>query len=339
MVNGSAILGGVIIFATFIVTLFLVKGWIRVARAFGLVGKDMNKWQGKEVAESGGVAIIFSVVFGLFFFIFLKTFLLQTSTHFIDLLAITTTILLAGFIGFIDGILGWKKGLRQWQKVLVTIPIVLPLAVLNAGHSTMNVPFLGAINFGLLYPLIIVPAAIIGASNGFNLLAGYNGLEAGMGAIILSTLGLAAVKTGSLWLALVAFIAVAALLAFLLFNWYPAKVFPGDSMTYSIGALIAVIAILGSMEKLALLLFVPYFLDALLYFKARVMDKAGDVQAFAKANKDNSLDRPYSKIYDSTHLAIAVLKKLKGKVFESDVVISILAIEAVLGVLGLLLLI
>jgi hypothetical protein len=93
------------------------------------------------------------------------------------------------------------------------------------------------------------------------------------------------------------------------------------------------------MEKLAVLLFVPYFLDALLYFKARVVDKAGDVQAFAKANKDNSLDRPYLKIYDSTHLAIAILKKLKGKVFESDVVLSLLAFEVVLGVLGLLLLI
>ncbi len=337
MVNYNIILAGTILIATFIATLFLVKGWIKVAKAFGLVGKDMNKWQGKEVAESGGVAIIFSFVFGLFVFIFLKTFLLQTATHFIELLAITLTVLLAGFLGFIDGILGWKKGLKQWQKVLFTIPIALPLVVLNAGHSTINIPFLGMINLGLLYPLVLVPVAIVGAANGYNLLAGYNGLEAGLGAVILSTLGIVAYLNGLTWLALVAFIAVAALLAFLLFNWYPSRVFPGDSMTYSIGALIAVIAILGSMEKLALFLFIPYFVDILLYFRARVLDKAGDVQAFAKPNKDGTIEMPYSKIYDSTHAAIWLQKKISGKATEKGVVYTILAAEVILAVIGILL--
>jgi UDP-N-acetylglucosamine--dolichyl-phosphate N-acetylglucosaminephosphotransferase len=327
MVNGNAVLAVIILAATFVATLFLVKGWIHVARAFGLVGKDMNKFDKRKVAEAGGIAVVFSVVFGLLFLVFFKTFLLKSETHFIEILAIAMTMLLASFIGFIDDILGWKKGLKQWQKPLLTIPIALPLMVLNIGHSTINVPILGIINFGILYPLIIVPIAIVGAANGYNLLAGYNGLEAGMGAIILSALGVVAFISGKSWLALVAFIAVFALLAFLLFNWYPARIFPGDSLTYSIGALIAVIAILGDMEKLALFLFAPYFLDAILYFKAKVLDKAGDVQAFGKPNKDNSLELPYSKIYDTTHVAMATLKKLKKRVFEKTVVASILAFE------------
>ncbi len=49
---------------------------------------------------------------------------------------------------------------------------------------------------------------------------------------------------------------VGALLAFLWFNWYPAKVFPGDTLTYSVGALVACIAILGDMEKIAVILFI-----------------------------------------------------------------------------------
>jgi UDP-N-acetylglucosamine--dolichyl-phosphate N-acetylglucosaminephosphotransferase len=260
---------------------------------------------------------------------------LQTETHFIDLLAIAITILLASFVGFLDDILGWKKGLAQWQKVLLTIPIAFPLAILNSGHSTMNVPLFGMIDFGLIYPLIIVPFAIVGAANGYNMLAGYNGLEAGLGAIILGTLGLVALKMGLTWLALVAFIAVAALLAFLLFNWYPAKVFPGDSLTYSIGALIAIIAILGNMEKLAAFLFIPFFIDALLYFKARIVDKAGDVQAFAKPNKDGTIDMPYSKIYDSTHAAIWLQKKLFGKATEKKVTSMILIFELILAIVAI----
>jgi len=335
MVNGTAILAIVITFATFIATLFLTKMWIRVAKAFGLIGKDMNKFNKRPVAEAGGIAVIFSVIFGLFFYIFLKTFLLQTETHFVDLLGIATTVLLAGFIGFLDDILGWKKGLKQWQKPLLTLPIALPLAVLNAGHSTMNVPLLGTINFGLFYPLLIVPVAIMGAANGFNLLAGFNGLEAGLGAVILSTLGLAAFATGSTWLALIAFIAVVALLGFLLFNWYPARVFPGDSLTYSVGALVATIAIFGSLEKLAVLLFLPFFLDAMLYAIGRLGNKMGDFQAFGKPNPDDTLELPYPKLRDSGHIAIWLQKKLFGKATEKGVTSLILLFEIFLALIGL----
>jgi len=334
MVNGTGILAGIITFATFIATLFLTKAWIKVARNFGLVGKDMNKLSNKKIAESGGIAVIFSVVFGLFFYIFLKTFLLQTETHFIDLLAIAITILLASFIGFLDDILGWKKGLAQWQKVLLTIPIAFPLAILNSGHSIMNVPLFGMIDFGLIYPLIIVPLAIVGAANGYNMLAGYNGLEAGLGAIILGAMGFVSLILGAYWLALIAFIAVAALIAFLLFNWYPAKIFPGDSLTYSIGALIAVIAILGNMERFALILFIPFFIDALLYFRARFIDHAGDVQAFGKPNKDGTIDLPYAKLYDSSHVAIWLQKKLRGKATEKGVTSMILLFEIILAIIG-----
>lgn len=324
MVDGNTILTGIIIFATFVATLFLVKSWMRAARAFGLVGKDMNKYDKRKVAESGGVAVIFSIVFGLFFYIFLKTFLLQTETHFIELLAIAITVLLAGFIGFIDDILGWKKGLRQWQKPLLTIPIAFPLAILNVGHSVMNVPFIGNVDLGILYPLLIVPIAIIGASNGFNMLAGLNGLEAGMGALILGTLGIISLATGSWWLALVAFIAVAALIAFLLFNRYPARIFPGDSFTYAIGALIAVIAILGSIEKLAILLFLPYFIE--LGIKAKNKFQS---ECFGVPQKDGSLFAP--KIKSLAHVAIRIAKTERGAVR------LLLLAELVLAAIALLL--
>lgn len=336
MVNGTLVLAGIITFATFIATLFLTKAWIRVARAFGLVGKDMNKFDKRLVAESGGIAVIFSIIFGLFFFIFLKTFLLQTETHFVELLAITLTIALACFIGFIDDILGWKKGLKQWQKPLLTIPLALPLVVLNAGHSVMNVPFLGTIDFGIIYPLVIVPIAIIGAANGYNMLAGYNGLEAGIGVIMLTAMGLVTLTMQTYWLALVAFVAVAALLAFLLFNWYPARIFPGDSLTYAIGALIAVIAILGNIEKFALVLFLPFFIDAALYARARLIDKAGDVQAFGKPNKNGTIEMPYDKIYDSSHIAIKIQKKIFGKATERGVTLLIIGFEIIIAAVGYL---
>ena len=229
-----------------------------------------------------------------------------------------------------NDILGWKKGLRQWQKPLLTIPIAIPLMVINAGHSSMALPFIGSVNFGLIYPLVLVPIAVIGCTNGVNMLAGFNGLEAGLSLIVFSALGLISFYQNLLWLTLLAFIIVSSLLAFLIFNRFPSRLFPGDSLTYPLGAMVACFAILGNMEKPALILFIPYIVEACL--KARSKFKA---ETFGKPNKDNSLDMPYKRVYSLTHIAIAFLKKTKKKAYEKDIVRFLLLLELIIATLVL----
>ncbi len=334
------ILAGLILLLSFFLTLFLTKRWIRSAKHANLMGKDMNKYEAPLVSRSGGLVVALVICFSLLIYIFFKTFSLLgiPSRNIIETFAISATILLAGFIGFIDDVLGWKEGLTQLQKVLLTVPIAVPLVVMNAGQSVMQLPFVGNVDLGNFYPLLVVPLGIIGSTNGFNLLAGYNGLEASMGLVIFAFFGFTGLLVGKLWIALIAFVVCASLLAFLYFNWYPAKVFPGNSFTYSIGALIATLAILGNMERIAVWLFIPYFLEILLYFRARVIDRMGDVQAFAIPNKDNSLEMPYEKIYDTTHFAIWFLKKVKGKVYERDVALFLFFVQILFAISGIVLL-
>ncbi len=335
------VLAGLVLLFSFGLTVYLTRKWIKSANAAQLVGKDMNKPDYPSIPRSGGLVVAIVICFSLLIYIFLKTFSLvgDTPLHVAEAFAITATVLLAGFIGFIDDVLGWKEGLSQLQKVLLTIPIALPLTVLYVDQTVMEFPFIGNVDLGLLYPLLIVPLGIIGATNGFNLLAGYNGLETGMGMVIFAVFGFTGlIVPGRMWIAFIAFIVYACLLAFLAFNWYPAKVFPGNSFTYAIGALIATLAILGDMERIALWLFMPYFLEILLYLRARVVDRMGDVQAFAKLNKDGSLELPYDHIYDTTHLAIWVLKRVKEKVYERDVVLFLIAVEALIAISGVILL-
>jgi len=335
---------GSVLLTSFFCTLFLTDRWIKSTKATQLLGKDMNKYEKPLVSRSGGIAVALAVCFSLLIYISLKTFYWEIPTgreiptHLVEAFAISATVLLAGFLGFTDDILGWKQGLTQLQKFLLTIPIALPLMVINAGVSAMDIPILGSVNFLLFYPLLIVPVGVVGAANGFNMLAGYNGIEAGMGVIIFTTFGVTGLIIENYWISLIAFIVSASLLAFLLFNWYPAKVFPGNSFSYSIGSLIAVVAILGNMEKLAVWLFSLYFIEGLLYFRARVIDKAGDVQAFGVPNEDGSLEMPYEKVYDTTHFALWALKKVKKKVYERDVVCFVLFVQFVLALFGLLLL-
>ena len=312
-----------IVLASFFTTFYIIPPWIKKAHAQGLTGKDMNKFDRPEVAEVGGICVIFGFVTAILLYIGLRTFY-YGSDGFVPILACLCTILLITLIGMMDDVLGWKRGLSHWQKPLLTIPAAMPMMAINAGESSMTLPLLGTVDWGIVYPLLIVPVAIMIAANGYNMLAGYNGLEAGMGVIILSVLGFFAFLADKAIPAVLAFGMAGALLAFLLFNWYPAKIFPGDTLTYSVGALIACVAILGDLEKIALLLFIPYILDFFLPLRKRLR-----VEAFARPNPDGSLEMPYDKIYDTTHLAIAVLKKVKRKVYERDVVLFVYGIELV----------
>ena len=324
---------------SFFCTLFFTDKWIKSTKKMKLLGKDLNKYKKPLVSESGGIAVALAICFSLLIYISLKTFYWGSPTHLVEAFAVSATVLLAGFLGFTDDILGWKKGLTQLQKFLLAFPIALPLMVMNAGRSVMDIPIFGRVDLGLIYPLLLVPVGVVGAANGFNMLGGYNGIEAGMGFIIFTTFGVTGLIVERYWISLIAFIVSASLLAFLRFNWYPAKVFPGNSFTYSIGSLIATVAILGDMEKLAVWLFSLYFIEGLLYFRARVIDKAGDVQAFGNPNRDDSLEMPYEKMYDTTHFAIWVLKKVKKRVYERDVVCFLLFVQFMLALFGVLLLV
>ena len=95
--------------------------------------------------------------------------------------------------------------------------------------------------------------------------------------------------------ALIAFAMVASLVAFLLYNWYPARVFPGDTLTYSVGATIAVVTILGNVEKFAMVLFLPYFVE--FFLKSRSGWKA---ESFLTSKKEEVFS--ISHLFAKCHL-------------------------------------
>ncbi len=317
------------VLVSFLATWVVARKWIRKAPEIGLLGFDMNKPGMPKVAEMGGICVVFGFVLGILIYIGLMTFYLHMQDY-VAILAVLATILSMCIIGMMDDLLGWKKGLRQWQKPIFTLFAAMPMMVINAGHSTMNLPIIGVVDWGIMYPLLIVPIGIVGASNAYNMVAGYNGLEAGMGVIILSTLGYFAFINAKQSAMMLAICMVCALMAFLYFNWYPAKVFPGDTMTYSVGALAACVAILGDMEKIAVVLFLPYAFDFIIQATGGFRK-----EAFAKVNEDASLEKPYKGLYHLTHLAIVVLMQLKSKVYERDVVLFLCGIEmAIAGLCG-----
>jgi UDP-N-acetylglucosamine--dolichyl-phosphate N-acetylglucosaminephosphotransferase len=309
---------------SFLTTYILMPYWIRAAVKTGLVGEDQNKFDHPKVAEFGGIVIVAGFMAGILTYIGFRTFYYDNTRELIMILAAISTVLGITIVGMLDDLLGWKIGLAQWEKPLLTLPVALPMMVVNAGESVMNVPILGGVDFGILYPLIIIPAGIAGAANGYNMLAGYNGLEAGLGVIILSVLGFIAWQEGYGWVAVFSLCMVFSLLAFLRYNWHPARIFPGDTATYSIGALIACVAIMGNMEKIAMGLFTLYFIE--FFIKASTKFKG---ECFGTPTEDNVLTCP-TRPQSLTH----VIMKL-GKFREQKLVISILTVQLAIALLVL----
>ncbi|MBT3404854.1 glycosyl transferase family 4 [archaeon] len=315
------ILGG------FFISLFSLPFWIKRAKRANLVGRDIHKLDKREVAEAGGISVLIGFVLGVLSYIAIRTFILNYTETTIEIFALLCTILIVGFIGFIDDVVGWKIGLGKKTRILLLIFAAVPLMVINAGQSMMI-----GVELGLFYPLLFIPLGIVGAAATFNFIAGYNGLETSQGIIILSALALVTGLKGNSWLSLICFIMVACLIAFYLFNKWPARVFPGDVLTYSVGALIAIIAILGNVEKIAVFFFIPYILETILKVRGGLKK-----ESFGKLEEDGSLSLRYSKFYGLEHIAIYLLKKYNEKATEINVVRLINLFQLGIIILGLFL--
>lgn len=321
------------ILISFFVTWLLMPFWIRKAKQIGLVWDDMNKIKSDKIVGSGGLLVVLGFILGLLVFIAYRVFYLKTDSYLIEILSIISVILILAGVGLVDDLFGWRHGgLSRRSRLILVGLAAIPLMAINAGRHIVSIPFLGYADLGIVYPLVLIPIGIIGATTTYNFLAGFNGLEAGQGILLLLGISFVAYFTGNSWLAVICFCMIAPLIAFLTYNFYPAKVFPGDILTYSIGGLIAVVSIIGNFEKIALFFFIPYILEVILKSRGKLIK-----QSFGEPQKDGSLKLKYEKLYGLTHVSIFLLEKLKIKPTEKNAVYTIWIFQTLVIVLGIIL--
>ncbi len=327
---------GLIVFlSSFLTTFILIPALIPRLKKRGLVGIDMNKLSKPKVAELGGIALVVGFCFSTMLAIFLHTYFGAIKLNLTILLAAFSTILIVAFIGLVDDIIGWKEGIRQWQHALFPLFAALPLMAVKIDNPAMHIPFLGSlpetivlpffgsITFGVFYSLVLVPIGITGASNATNMLAGLNGLEAGLISLILSTLAAASLFANATEAFIIALALLGSFLAFLRYNWFPAKIFGGDTLTLMGGAGIASIVIIADMEKLGIFLMLLYFIELVL--KARTRFKA---ESFGLPQKDGTLRAPKT-IGSLTHVVMRL-----GRFNEKQVVVILLLMQLFVCITG-----
>jgi len=336
----EALLASVLI--SFLTTFLLTPRIIQFLQAAQIVAVDLHKKDRPKLPASGGICVGSGILAGILFYVGVQTFFPTLSSSgsqasSMQLLAVISSVLIVTLSGLLDDLnvktkamqtkdgMNVKIGFPQWVKPLLTLPAAVPLMVISAGRSTMTLPFIGVVNFGNLYPLVIIPIGFVGASNMVNMLGGFNGLEAGMGVVYTLSLGLYALLyslktgvTGGIQAAVLLLTTCVALFAFLRYNWYPAKILAGDSLTYLLGSLAAAGVIIGDMQRAGLIVMFPFIIEFVL--KARSRFKASCI---GKLRDDGKLDSPCGKkIYSWTH----VLMNL-GKLNEKEVTIALIFIQ------------
>lgn len=293
-------------------------------REAGIVGEDVHKPGRPEIAEMGGLALLLgfsgAVLVAVAMVSFFHAF---PGMDLVVLLAGLTTVLLSGLIGSIDDLLGMRQGVKAFLPALAAIPLM----AIRAGNTRMMIPYGGEVDFWIFYPLLLVPLGVTVAANATNMLAGYNGLELGLGIIEMIALSVVAVILGQTTSLVILLSGLGALLGLLYFNWRPARVFVGDVGTLSIGAIVATAVIVGGYEVAGVIIFIPHAIDFLLKAAHRFPTSgwAGEL------HDDGRLHCPPHGPVSLPQL----MMKLAGGIHERSLVLLLMGIEALFGILAI----
>lgn len=182
------------------------------------------------------------------------------------------TMVAFGIIGFLDDfikvVMKRNLGLTAKQKLLGQVLIALGLAYfadfyLHRGTDVV-IPFIGTeyhLSWGLFF--VFTLCVVLGATNGVNFTDGLDGLAAGTTVFAGLGFGLIAIAMGKMGLAVFMAAVVGGCIAFLFFNFHPAKVFMGDTGSLALGGALAAVAIITRTELFLPLIGGVYVLEVL----------------------------------------------------------------------------
>ena len=171
-----------------------------------------------------------------------------------------------GVLGALDdweGIQGKRKGEGMRIRTKLIAQIVLALGLAAVLKYLLDVPdlFIPGIHFEIGLGWLYIPIAgfvIVAMSNAVNFTDGLDGLAGLISATIFAAYGGVALMQGQVFIARFCFTMVGALFGFLWFNVHPAQLFMGDTGSLSLGATIAVIALMtGQWAILPIIAVIP----------------------------------------------------------------------------------
>lgn len=242
----------------------------KVAFKIGAVDKPDKRRMNKKIMPSmGGLSI--------FLTFFISVFFIQPFES-----PVIMPLFLGSLIIVLTGIVDDIKEISPKMKILgIILASLIVYYYGGIGMNSFTIPGIGMIYLGA-FSLPITLLWIMGITNALNLIDGLDGLASGVSMIGLTTMGIIGfffLTTDDLIIPLLIFTFVAAIFGFFPYNFYPAKIYLGDTGSLFLGFLIAVFS-LHSLKNVTLIsLIIPIVIlgipitDTFYAIIRRVLDK------------------------------------------------------------------
>jgi UDP-GlcNAc:undecaprenyl-phosphate GlcNAc-1-phosphate transferase len=247
----------IILIGSLLVSIFTIKISIRLAYKIDYLDypNRTRKFQDNPIPKIGGLPVVLT-------FTILSTLIGVIANDFIPLSSIFSVILpafLAGVIGFIDDI----KDINPWIRLLLQSLVGILASLCGIEINLTNYEY---INIFILVGFFLI------LINAFNLIDNSDGLANGTFLIITIFATIITYLNGQILVLYLGILLIGLIFGFLIYNWFPAKIYLGDSGVYFISTLLAIFLIeihsntIDQLSSVAiLLLFVLYPILDMMY--------------------------------------------------------------------------
>lgn len=202
---------------------------------------DYRKVHEKLMPRMGGLAIALAYTLPLIYIFAMKVFAFDRpffSDH--QLVA----YLIGGWIIVLLGIVDDIYQISAKYKFLGQLIAAIMVVAVGIKIDYITLPGDLVLSFGVL-SLPITLIWLVGVTNALNLIDGLDGLAAGVAAIALATIAIIGFSMGNIVIAFMVLLLLGSTLGFLIYNFYPAKIFMGDTGSLFLGYNLAVFSLLG----------------------------------------------------------------------------------------------
>ncbi len=235
----------------FLLTYALTPIIAKVMVHFRRVGIDVHKIEKPEIPEMCGLSIVIGMTTSVAILILIYPMYRVEFSYFI------LSTIIAAIIGFIDDL----RSLGAKLKPFLTAFSCVPILIAGIYFPYPALPFIGRTRLTIIYPLLL-PFAFAVPANAVNMMDVFNGSMTGTCSIISLALIACLLLSGRFEYAVVASAMFGCIIAFYLFNKYPAKAFAGDTGSLFIGASIGALAVVGQIEVAAVVALIPNIMNA-----------------------------------------------------------------------------
>jgi UDP-GlcNAc:undecaprenyl-phosphate GlcNAc-1-phosphate transferase len=231
----AVVWGALLAFAIVVLLTPAVGG---MARMLGVVdptgGRRINR---RAVPRLGGIA--------LFLGIFVP------ALAFLHLGRETRGLLIGAAVAVVVGAVDDFRGLDWWEKLAGQFAAAVIPVAFGVWVDRFTFPLVGVHELPASVGMPLTVLWIVAIMNMFNFLDGMDGLAAGVGAIASGTFCVIALSLGKPDPAILSAIVLGATLGFLRHNFYPARIFMGDSGALLLGFVLATVAVQGLLKTAA----------------------------------------------------------------------------------------